>query len=115
MRGKIKHIVQKLIVMNNVAQFLEQIVFDQTIDFNEMVMAIFNDIDEINSQEKSLHLSKFIAGYTINKKCLSGLENLVGLMVNDEPNAVRKQFMKKILIEISKKLYFIFYIKILFI
>jgi hypothetical protein len=95
MQGKIKHIVQKLIVMNNVAQFLEQIVLDKTIDFNEMVMAIFNHIDEINTQEKSLHLSKFIAGYTINNKCLSGLENLVGLMVNDEPNAVKKIIYEK--------------------
>jgi hypothetical protein len=96
MQGKIKNIVKKLTVMNNNAQFVvEQIVLDETIDFDEMAIPIFNHIDEINTQETILHLSKFIARCAIKKKCLSGLENLVELVVNDESNALKKTIYKK--------------------
>jgi hypothetical protein len=77
-------IVQKLILMDNCSELIKEIVNDEILDFNDMVIRIYDNIHKIQNNEKLEFLTKLIAEISIKKKSLSIIEDQINIYLNNE-------------------------------
>jgi hypothetical protein len=69
--AKIKCFIKKLLMMENYMQVIEQIISHDVIDYNEVLIEMFNMIDQIGNEENLSCLSKLGAEICIKKKNVS--------------------------------------------
>lgn len=104
MKQTIEQMIKTLFITQNSSETIKTIIDNNVMDFDRLVILIFNDLDNIKEEEMLVFLSRSIGEICIKKKVLLDIENqLKNLSSNDELNSLKKKFIRKILVAIRKK------------
>jgi len=81
---------------------LKQLILEEMIEFQEIIVQIFNIIDQVQGDQHVISLSKIVAEVCLKKRNLCPIQKQLELC-KDQMDFLKKNFVKKILGELGKK------------
>ena len=103
METKLDGIIKHLLVGQNFSDFIKNILHENTMNFDELLTQIINNVNVIEEAERFLILTELIVEICIKRKKFFNLENLLTIVLDkDESNSLKKRFIKKVLTGIGK-------------
>ncbi|CAF1578543.1 unnamed protein product [Rotaria magnacalcarata] len=102
MESKIESMLEKIILTDDHSELINELVNDKSIELNKMMSCILNHISNIQNQIHIQQLAQIIARQCFKKKSLGDIGPYVNSMIDNEENSLKKTFIKKVLMEISR-------------
>ncbi|CAF4015792.1 unnamed protein product [Rotaria sp. Silwood2] len=103
MKKKMQEMMEKLILIDDNTDLLKELIKNDTIERKELISFIVNNIHKVHSETKMNCIVAIVVKMCIKHKTLIDIHNQFNsLNNNDESTLQKKNFFRKVFIEISQ-------------
>ena len=102
MSSNIENMMNQLIFTEDIILPLENLINGEPIYMEKAIDFIFDNVEQIQNNEKLDKLSKFLANELFKNRSLSMILDRIDIPSDNETNSIKKKIIKNILAEIGK-------------
>ncbi|CAF4380312.1 unnamed protein product, partial [Rotaria magnacalcarata] len=90
-----------LILADDPSQLINELITDQSIEFNKVICCVMDHVAQIQSQRKIQYLAEIIGRTCFEKKSLVNIDHQVNCLDSSEENSLKRTFIKNVFSEIG--------------